>query len=114
MSSYRFSDNTKTPLLNSAVSGTNTYSCEIEVTSFESTCFQAEWTGSPTGTISILGSLDGVNFRDFGASVSTQPAGSASGVLIPIYASCMKYLQLSYTNASGSGNLKVMAVSKTR
>ena len=115
MSSYRFSDNTKTPLFNAAITGTNTYVATTgDITSFESTCFQCEWTGTPTGVISILGSLDGVNFRNFGSSVSVQPAGSAGGVLIPNYATGMKYLQVSYTNATGSGNLTVMALSKSR
>jgi hypothetical protein len=115
MSSYRFSDNTTTPLLSTAVSGSSTYVAgPINVTSFEQTCFQCEWTGDPVGTISVLGSLDGENFRNFGAGVSNQPAGTTDGVLIPIYASGMKWLQLSYTNSSGSGNLVVTALSKTR
>lgn len=114
MSSYRFLDNTTTPLSTNAVSSTNTYTTTVKAIDFQTFTFQIEWSGTPTGTISILGSLDGTNYRSFGASVSVQPAGTASGVLVPLYGHGMKWLQVSYTNASGSGTMVVSGLGKTR
>ena len=115
MSSYRISDNTETPLFSAAVSGTSPVTIgPVKVSDFQTTTFQLEWTGTLSGTIDVQGSLDGVNFRDFGATASVQPAGSAGGVLIPLYGSGMKWLQVVYTNATGSGNLTGTCLSKTR
>lgn len=116
MSSYRFSDNTVTPLLGPvAVSGTNTYTAgPVKVIDFQTYTFQLEWSGTPTGTITILGSLDGINFRQFGATVSAQPAGTPNGTIAPLYGHGMKYLEITYVNASGSGTLTVTGLGKTR
>lgn len=119
--SYRFLDMTLTPALQASVSGTNTYATNpisgqlgIKAVDFETFTFQATWTGTISGTISVLGSLDGVNFYPFGVGVAVQPAGSPGGVVIPLFGHGMKFLQLSYTNASGSGSLTVSALGKTR
>lgn len=116
MSSYRLLDRTTNPLLNAvAVSGTSTYTAgPIDCTSYETVTFHAEWTGTPTGTITVLGSLDGVNYRTFGVSVGSQPSGTVSGVLIPLFGHGMKWLELQYTNQTGSGTLTVTAMGKTR
>lgn len=116
MSSYRTLErNALNPLLSQAVSSTNTYTTPaIDVTSYETVTFQAEWSGTPTGVINVLGSIDGANFRSFGATVGAQPSGSLSGVLIPLFAHGMKYLQLQYANSSGSGILTVTVLGKTR
>lgn len=86
----------------------------IKVIDFQTYAFQAEWTGTISGTITVLGSLDGENFREFGVSVGTQPAGSAGGVLIPLYGHGMKWLKLRYVNTSGDGDLVVTSLGKTR
>lgn len=116
MSSYRFTDNSKTPLLpTTAVSGTTAYTAgPIKVIDFETFCFQATWTGTLTGVITVLGSIDGVNFYPFGVGVTNQPAGSDDGVLIPLFGFGMKWLKLVYTNASGSGFITVTSLGKTR
>jgi hypothetical protein len=115
MSSYRFCDNTQTPLFNAAVSGTSPVTAgPVKVTDFETFTFQATWGGSLAGVITVLGSLDGVNFYAFGVSVPTQPAGSSGGCLIPLFGHGMKWLELVYTNATGAGNLTVTSLGKTR
>lgn len=115
MSSYRFLDMTTTPLLSAAISNTDVVTTQaIKAVDFETFCFQAQWTGTLSGTIVILGSLDGENFLQFGVSIPAQPAGSAGGVLIPLFGHGMKFLQLQFTPASGSGNFVVTALGKTR
>lgn len=115
MSSYRFSDNSDTPLLDVAVSTTDPQETDrVKAIDWQTYTFQAEWTGTLAGVISVLGSLDGVNFREFGASVPTQPGGSPDGVLIPLYGHGMKWLKLSFVPASGSGQYTVTGLGKTR
>jgi hypothetical protein len=98
-----------------AMTGTSTITGEAyDVGSLEGFAFQPVWTGTPTGTFTILASLDGVNFDSIGASIPQNPAGSAGNTYIPIYASCAKYLKLSYTNASGTGTLTCTVFGKTR
>jgi tripartite-type tricarboxylate transporter receptor subunit TctC len=88
------------------VTGTNTYlTTPIEITPYQSCSFQPVWTGTPTGVITLQGSNDGVNFDDIAASVPTQPAGSASHTLITVFGLPVKWIQLKYVNASGSGTL---------
>lgn len=115
-SSYRSLDMSPNPPIDDvAVSGANVYDTgAIKAIDFETFTFQAEWTGTPTGVLAILGSLDGVNFRDFGATVSVQPAGSSGGVVSPLYGHGMKWLKMTYTNASGSGAMTISALGKTR
>lgn len=99
----------------SAMSGTATITSNaVDVSNFQSTSFQPVWTGTPTGTFKVLVSIDGVNYSDLGASVTGNPAGSASNTYIPVYASCAKWMKLQYTNASGSGTLSCTALQKTR
>lgn len=116
MSSYRFLDNTQTPLLSQAfASTTKVIAGPVKTIDFQTFTFQAEWAASTNGTIAITGSLDGVSFRPFGVTVPTQPAGGgAGGVLIPLYGHGMKYLQLEYVPTSAAGSMVVTSLGKTR
>lgn len=114
MSSYRFTDNSKTPLLNVAISDTTTRLATAKAIDFETYTFQAEWTGTLVGVISVLGSVDGINFRDFGVGVPLQPSGSPAGVLIPLFGHGMHFLRLQFVPASGSGQFTVTALGKSR
>lgn len=116
MSSYRLLG-PKADVISSAgaMTGTTTITGQIyDVGTLEGFAFQPVWTGTPTGVFTILVSLDGVNFANLGATIPTSPAGSAGNTYIPIYAACAKYLQLSYTNATGSGTLSCTVYGKTR
>jgi hypothetical protein len=68
--------------------------------------FQFVWTGTPTGTIAVLASIDGINFTalDF-SPVITQPAGSASSSLANVNQFPFKWIKVTYTRESGSGSL---------
>lgn len=121
MPSYKWLDLTNPfiadfPLFNAiAVSSTNTYkTTPVQVIDFQTFTFQFEWSTGFSGTIQVLGSLDGINFRDFGVTLSAQPSDSESGVIVPLYGHGMKWLQAVYTNASGSGTLTTTGLGKTR
>ena len=99
----------------------------IDISSFQSTSFQAIWTGNPTGVITIEASLSltnpdqlsdplGLLWSDIGASIPNQPSGCPGSTYVPVYASCAKWLRLTYTNTPTSemGQLSVVAMSKTR
>lgn len=104
-----------TTTLTAPMSGTSVVTSQpIDISNYESTSIQPVWTGTPTGTLKVLVSNDGTNYTDIGATIPTQPAGSASSTFIPLYATCAKWMKLQYTNASGSGTLSAVGLSKTR
>lgn len=89
-------------------SSTNTiYTNIVGLQQMDVSGIEVAWTGTPTGVISVLVSISGINWpalSGFNPAI-TQPAGGASSTFIqlgPIGASAV-YLQ--YTNASGSGTI---------
>lgn len=103
---------------NATMTGTSTIKSQpFWLVKFSGVSFQPVWTGTPTGTFEVYVSNDyqpsatGSNTSPFNAgtwtslnaSISGNPAGSASNTFIPIYASCGMWIQLWYTNASGTG-----------
>lgn len=118
MSSYRFLDMSSNPPIQAVpVSGTTVYDTgPIKAIDFETFTFQAEWSGTPVGLLAILGSLDGVNFRNFGATVTNQPGDGSglTGTIAPLYGHGMKWLKMTYTNASSDGVMTISALGKTR
>lgn len=78
---------------------------------------QAIWTGTPTGTITLQGSLDYArdsygNVTNSGTwdtfvSATNQPAGSAGSNLFDLNQLSFPYIRLLYTKVSGTGVLNV-------
>ena len=99
---------------NGAMTGTTTLtSTQQNVLNFDNIGLQISWTGTPTGVISIQGSVDGVNFASLTFSPAiTQPAGSANSILVNLNQFPWPYLQVQYVNSSGSGTLNVLLCSK--
>lgn len=64
------------------------------------------WTGTPTGTLSVMCSNSGINFYalTFNPALA-QPSGSAGGYLIQLAPITFRYIFLQYVNASGSGTI---------
>ncbi len=125
MSSYRAYSAQIVP--SGAMTGTAVITSQVfDIGSMEGAAFQPTWTGTPTGTFVVLVSLDYIpnptggtpinagTWDNLGASVSGNPAGGAGHTYIPVYASCARYIQLQYTNASGSGVLAGMFAGKSR
>jgi hypothetical protein len=90
-----------------AMASTNTiYSNIVDVSKMDNVGIEYAWSGTPTGTLSILVSNSGINFTALVFSpVLTQPAGSASSGLASISQFPFKYIYLKYVNVSGAGTL---------
>jgi hypothetical protein len=74
---------------------------------------QVSFTGTPTGTLAVQCSIDNVNFLPLTFNpVLSQPAGSPLSYLIDLTQVAFPYLNVSYTNASGSGTLTVYLSAK--
>lgn len=71
------------------------------------------WTGTPTGTITVMCSNSGINFYALTFNpVLAQPSGSAGGYLISMTAIPFQYMFLKYVNVSGSGVITTYAQCK--
>lgn len=90
-----------------AMASTNTiYSNIIEKSRQQNIYAEINWTGTPTGTLSIWCSVSGINWNSLTFDpVLTQPSGSAAGDGINITQLAAKYFYFQYVNSSGSGNL---------
>jgi hypothetical protein len=87
------------------MSSTNTiYSQILEKSRMDNIGIELAWTGTPTGTISVLVSVSGINFPALTFPIN-QPAGSAGTTALSLNQLPFKYFMLQYTNASGSGLL---------
>ncbi len=74
---------------------------------------EVNWTGTPTGTLSVMASNSGANFYALTFTPAlAQPTGSSGGYVIDLSGYPFKYLMLQYTNASGSGNLTIYGQNK--
>lgn len=97
------------------LSGTNYVTgANIKLTSWAGVTFDCRWSASVTGTIAVEASLDGVTFYNVGASVTTQPSGSATGVLIQNVGIVAKFVRVSYTGTAGSGTMTVYGFARER
>lgn len=99
-----------------AMASTNTiYSQIIDMSTMVLNGLEVTWTGTPTGTLSVLGSCSGQNFYALTYNPAlAQPAGSAGGYLIDNFHWGFRFMMLQYTNISGSGSLTIYGSQKDR
>lgn len=97
-----------------AVSGTTTYTSAVtNIAQQHNIGLDVRFTGTMSGTFSVLCSNDGVVFSALSFSPSlTQPSGSNLQYLIDLNQVPFAYIQVSYTNSSGSGTLTSILSSK--
>lgn len=89
-------------------STTTIYSNIIEISKMDNTGLDVDWTGTPTGTLTIYCSAGGKNFHALTFSpVLAQPAGAAGGMGVSLNQLPFKYMYFKYQNASGSGSLTI-------
>lgn len=94
-------------VVDGVMSGTNTiYSNIIDISRMDNIGAEVAWTGTPTGTISLLVSVSGINWPSLTITIG-QPAGSANNYAIDLNQLPWKYFMFKYTNTSGSGLLNV-------
>ncbi len=97
-----------------AVTGTNTYTSPTSnILYMHNIGLDIRFTGTMAGTLTVNCSNDGVVFSalTFTPALS-QPAGSNLNYLIDLNNVPFEYLNVVYTNASGSGTLTSLLVSK--
>lgn len=89
------------------MSGTSVIiSAPTNIKNLDNIGFQLAWTGTPTGTIEIQCSVDGVTYYSLSFNPAIlQPAGSSGGYIINLTELPYPWIQLKYTNASGTGAL---------
>lgn len=78
------------------------------------TGIEVAWTGTPTGTISVLVSNSGINWpalSGFNPAI-TQPAGSAGSTFIQLGPIGAGLFYLQYTNTSGTGTISAYLQNK--
>lgn len=79
----------------------------------QTAALEIQWTGTPTGVLSIDESNNGVTWYPTGTEIAN-PAGngSADDTLVNLQWISSRYLSLSYVNASGAGTLTTKAIAK--
>jgi hypothetical protein len=91
------------------MSGTNTiYSQILDVSRMDNLGLEVAWSGTPTGTLSIMTSVSAVNWNALTFNPALpQPSGSAAGYSVSLNQLPFKYILLVYVNSSGTGVLTV-------
>jgi hypothetical protein len=112
---YPFQPGAFPPITPLVVTGTNTYTSNPStfVGNLDNIGCQVAFTGTPTGTLSVLGSNDNVTFFSltFNPALS-QPGGSALAYGIDLNQFPWPYIQFQYVNSSGTGGLVVSIFGK--
>ena len=84
------------------------YSNIIEISRMDNHGLLVEWTGTPTGVFQVKVSVLGDTFSALTFSPAlAQPSGAAGFYTVSLTQLPYKYLELVYTNATGSGLLTV-------
>ena len=101
-------------VVNGVLSSTNTiYSQIIEVSRMDTVGLSVNFTGTASGTFSVMVANSDVIFNSLTFSPAlSQPSGSNLSYFINISQLGAKYLMLQYTNTSGSGTLVVTGLIK--
>lgn len=85
-------------------------SAPFAVTSANQFMAQAFWTGTPTGTITVVGSQDGTTFNIPIYSIAT--GGTAGSLSYDSFGTSVMWIQITYTFSSGTGTLTCSASTK--
>jgi hypothetical protein len=97
-------------LTNITLAGT-TSSSLIDISDCSVVAFQAVWTGtSPSGTVTLEGSLNGTTWSTFGASTISVTGASGNG-LVNFSPAGMPFVRVTYTHVSGTTATLAVSVS---
>lgn len=75
--------------------------------------FQAIWTNTTTGSITIEVSVDKSNWSTYPISPTVSPAGSANSAVIEIKGLVCPWARVKFTQSAGSGALTVWLCAKS-
>ncbi len=101
---------TSSPTTPSSAMTQDLFSQSFAITTANQFLAEAIWTGSPTGTIAVMGSLDNINFTIPIYSIAT--GGSAGSLDYDLFGTSVQWIQITYTFTSGSGTLTCNAATK--
>ena len=94
-----------TQFVSAASLGADYTSATENIQAYRTVCLELQWTGTPTGTITIYGSVSGTNFYPLPSLSVNSPAGSADGTLVDLTYTGVMYVYVQYTRTSGTGTL---------
>lgn len=100
------------PLIVNESMATSITSPSIEIQWLDNVCVQLVWTGTPTGTFSVEGSLDQVSWAALILNPTISAAGSADNALIDLNQLSFPYIRVVYTASSGTGTLNALLGAK--
>ena len=105
--------NTVVIMASGVMTGTNViHSTALDTGNLTHVAFEATWTGDPSGTFAVEGSLQGANWTDLEAGIDA--VTTASGVrLVNLSDVAFRYARLSYTNSAGNGVMTVAGEAKS-
>jgi hypothetical protein len=101
-------------ITNGSMTGTTTiYSNIVDSSLLDNIGAEVTYTGTATGTITVMASNSGINFYALTFSPTlAQPSGSFGGYLIDLNQLPFRYYMFVYTNVSGTGSLTVYMQAK--
>jgi hypothetical protein len=101
-------------IINGTMASTNTiYSQILDLSKMDNIGLEITYTGTPTGTFSVMVSNSGINFYALTFNPAlTQPSGGAGGYAIDLSGFPFKYMMLQYVNSTGTGVLTVYGQNK--
>jgi len=98
------------PIVTNGDMSGNITSSAIDLSKTDGYSVDAQWTGSPVGTLKLQVSRDGINFYDYpSSSISTSGISSAFWEITTVNYS---KVQLVYTASTGSGTLNAGILGK--
>ena len=101
-------------IVNGTMTGTATIlSSPQNIQNIDNVGLQISWTGAAVGTISILGSIDGITYYPITFNPTlTQPNNNAGGYLVSLNQLPFSWLKFQYVNSSSTGTLNVALCQK--
>lgn len=85
--------------------GDLTQATYTDIQNMDNVSVQLVWTGTPTGTFYVDGSLDKATWTALSLSPSAAAAGAASSILIDLNQLSFPYIRVRYVRTSGTGTL---------
>jgi len=94
------------------MTGTDVLDAVTNIESARMGAYQVVWIGTPNGSFTVWGSVNGVDFEDLGLPSLPAVGGSAGTAIISITDLAFQWLRLRYVNASSVGQLNAWFVGK--
>lgn len=98
-------------ITNGSMAG-NLTSAVTDIRYLDDVCYQIVWTGTPTGTFQVQGSLDQVTWNTLSLTPAPAATGSAGNYLVDLEGLSFPYIRTTYTFTSGTGTLNILVGGK--